>query len=73
MKDNAAFAAKFHYPFPLLCDTDRKVGMTYGACDSPDAEYAARITYVIDPGGKISRVYEKVNASKHPEELLAAL
>jgi thioredoxin-dependent peroxiredoxin len=57
----------------LLCDTDRKIGMMYGACDSPDTEYAPRITYVIDPGGTISRVYEKVNASKHPEELLATL
>lgn len=47
--------------------------MMYGACESKDAEYAARITYVIDAKGRISQVYGKVNASKHPEELLATL
>jgi len=44
--------------------------MAYGACDSPSDEYAKRITYVIDPEGRIKSVYGKVSASKHPEELL---
>ena len=70
---NAAFAKKFDFPFPLLCDTDRDIGMKYGACDSPSAGNAKRITYVIDPEGKISQVYGKVNAAEHPKELLATL
>jgi hypothetical protein len=28
--DNAAFAQKFGFPFLLLCDTDRSLGMAYG-------------------------------------------
>jgi len=71
--DNAAFANKFRFPYPLLCDTSRQMGMTYGACESPDAEYAKRITYVIDPQGNIDQVYGKVNPAKHPEELLHTL
>jgi peroxiredoxin len=47
--------------------------MKYGACDSTSDEYAKRITYVIDPDGKISQVYGKVNAASHPQELLATL
>ena len=70
---NAAFAKKFDFPFPLLCDTDRDIGMKYGACDSASAGSAKRITYVIDPEGKISQVYGKVNAADHPKELLATL
>ena len=70
---NAAFAKKFNFPFPLLCDTDRDIGMKYGACDSPTAGSAKRITYVIDPEGKISQVHGKVNAAEHPKELLATL
>ena len=70
---NAAFAKKFDFPFPLLCDTDRDIGMKYGACDSPSAGNAKRITYVIDPVGNISQVYGKVNAAEHPKELLATL
>jgi peroxiredoxin len=47
--------------------------MMYGACDSPVAENAPRITYVIDSEGRISQVYGKVSAAKHPEELLMTL
>ncbi|MGH9856307.1 MAG: peroxiredoxin [Acidobacteriota bacterium] len=68
--ENAAFADKFSFPFPLLCDTSREVGLLYGACDSIQDEYAKRITYVIDPRGNIKEVYEKVSAAKHSEELL---
>ncbi len=73
VEDNAAFAKKFTFPYPLLCDTSRQIGMAYGACESLDAEYAKRITYVIDPHGKIDQVYGKVSAAKHPEELLHTL
>jgi peroxiredoxin len=47
--------------------------MKYGACDSPSAGSAKRITYVIDAEGKISQVHGKVNAAEHPKELLATL
>ena len=73
MEENAAFAKKFNFPYPLLCDTARAVGLLYGACESADAENAKRITYVIDPNGKVSQVHGKVNASLHPAELLTTL
>jgi len=31
VEDNRKFAEKFKFPFPLLCDTDRKIGLAYGA------------------------------------------
>lgn len=70
---NRAFAEKFAYPFPLLCDVDRKLGLAYGACDTADAEYARRITYVIGPDGRIAQAHPKVSAASHPKELLATL
>ena len=57
----------------MLCDTDRAIGMAYGACDEPTAEYARRITYVIGPDGRIAHVSPKVNPREHPEELLALI
>ena len=45
---NAAFARKFGFDFPLLCDTDRKLGLAYGAADDPGAATARRISYLID-------------------------
>ena len=70
---NAAFAEKFGFNFPLLSDTDRKLGMAYGAADDPSAGSARRISYLIGPDGKIKKAYPKVNAAAHPEEILKDL
>ena len=70
MQDNSAFAAKFGFPFPLLCDTERKLGLACGACDSADAGYAKRISYLIDERGMISKVYPKVSPGEHAAEVL---
>ena len=72
-QENAAFAQKFKYGFPLLCDTERAVGLAYGACDSKEAENARRIAYVIGKDGKIEQVHAKVKADTFPETLLATL
>jgi peroxiredoxin Q/BCP len=68
-----AFAEKFQFNFPLLCDTERTTGMLYGACDDPQAEYARRISYLIDAAGRIEQVFPKVDARTHPATLLASL
>ena len=73
MADNAAFARKFGFGFPLLCDTTRAVGMAYGACEEPTAGAARRVSYLIGPDGKVRKVYPKVNAAAHPEEVLKDL
>ncbi len=73
VEDNAAFANKFGFPFTLLCDTERKLGLAYGACDNPKATYAERISYVIDEQGKILRAYPQVDPRIHAAEVLADL
>jgi peroxiredoxin Q/BCP len=70
---NAAFARKFDFNFPLLCDTDRALGLAYGACDVPDAGFARRISYLIGPDGKIARAYPKVDPKTHPGEVFQDL
>ncbi|RMH44808.1 MAG: peroxiredoxin [Deltaproteobacteria bacterium] len=69
--ENRAFAEKFSFPFLLLCDTDRTIGLAYGAADAPDAGYAKRISYLIGPDGTIERVYESVDVNAHPAQVLA--
>jgi thioredoxin-dependent peroxiredoxin len=44
--------------------------MAYGACDSPDAKTAKRVTYVIGPDGKILKAYPKVSPAEHPAQVL---
>ena len=70
---NRAFREKNAFPFDLLCDEDRSVSMRYGAAKKPGQWFARRISYLIDPEGRIARVYEKVRPGKHPDEVLAAL
>jgi thioredoxin-dependent peroxiredoxin len=71
--ENKAFAEKFSFNYPLLCDTDRKVGIAYGAADDAKASNARRVGVVIDPQGKIREWHAKVNAATFPTEVLARL
>lgn len=72
-EDNAAFKRKFDFPFPLLCDEDRQLGLAFGACDQADAPAAKRITAVIGPDGKVQRMYRNVDAKSHPQQVLQDL
>lgn len=71
--ENAAFAAKFHFPFPLLCDTERALGIAYGAAADPQSAYARRITALVRPDGRLERVFDKVDVRAHPAEVEAAI
>ena len=73
VEENRRFAEKFSFSFPLLCDTDHKIGIAYGAADSPKDEYARRIAYVIDEEGKIAQAHAKVDAASYPAEQLRNL
>jgi thioredoxin-dependent peroxiredoxin len=68
------FCAKEGLNFKLLADTDYKVTTAYGSLTNMGvAKFAARHTFIINPEGKIVRVYEDVNPNKHSEEVLSAL
>ena len=73
VEDNRQFAEKYKFPFPLLCDTGRKIGLAYGAADSAKDEYARRIAYVIDEEGKIAQAHPKVEPAAYPIEQLKSL
>lgn len=73
VEENRAFAEKFDFPYKLLCDVDRAVGLAYGAADSADAEYAKRISYVIDEEGRIQLAYLKVKPDAHLDQILQDL
>jgi peroxiredoxin Q/BCP len=57
----------------LLCDTDRTIGIAYGAASGPKDEYAKRVAYLIDENGKIAEAHGKVDAKNYPKEQLARL
>jgi peroxiredoxin Q/BCP len=68
------FCAKEGLSFTLLSDPDAKVTADYGSVmEYQGAKMSARNTFIIDPQGKIAKVYTKVNPEGHSEEVLAAL
>jgi peroxiredoxin Q/BCP len=69
---NKAFAEKFNFNFPLICDTDRAIGTAYGANVDP-AKGAQRVGVVIDENGRIKEWHERVDARAWPTEVLKTL
>lgn len=72
------FEEKFNLPFTLLADTEKKMVNTYGVWASKKLagrEYMGtlRTSFLINPEGKIAKVYEKVKPELHAEEVLTDL
>ena len=68
-KDNKAFAEKFSFSYPLLCDVNKEIALAYQAIKSADDQYAARISYVIGEDGKILESIESVDTKNHSNDL----
>ena len=73
VEENRAFRAKFDFPYALLCDTDKQLGVACGAAADASAGYPNRITVVIGPDGDVRRVYDAVKPAEHPRQVLDAL
>src|SRR5918993_323641 len=68
------FCAKEGLSFKLLSDTDAKVSEQYGSVmEYNGMKLSARNTFIIDPKGKIAKVFLKVGPAGHSDEVLAAL
>ena len=68
-KDNKAFAEKFSFTYPLLCDVNKDIALAYHAIKSAADQHAARISYVIGEDGKILESIESVDTTNHSNDL----
>ena len=76
VKKHAKFVEKYELPFLLLADENRVVVEQYGVWAKKKfmgREYMGilRTTFLIDPAGKIAKIYENVKPEGHAEEVLA--
>ena len=72
---HAKFAEKYELPFQLLVDADRSIATAYGAWgtkknDGREYEGVIRSTVLIDPQGKVAKVWPRVKPDSHGEEVL---
>ncbi len=77
-KSHEKFAQKFDLPFTLLSDPDRKVIDSYGALQDKSMYGKKfigiqRMSVLVNPKGKIAKIYEKVKPAEHAEEVLKDL
>lgn len=77
-KSHKKFEEKFTLPFTLLADTEKVVANMYGVWKPKKfmgREYLGtlRSSFLINPEGKIVRIYEKVTPALHAEEVLKDL
>jgi peroxiredoxin Q/BCP len=73
-ESHKSFCAKEGLSFKLLSDPDGKVSTMYGSImDYKGTKLAARNTFVIDPGGKIAKVFIGVKPASASEDVLGSL
>jgi peroxiredoxin Q/BCP len=66
------FVAKYHLPFTLISDTDKRIATAYGVLRDTGTA-TNRVTFIIDKNGKIAKIFPRVDVSKHTEEVVTAL
>jgi len=78
VKSHQKFKAKYELPFTLLAD-DEKVALQAYDIWAEKSIYGRkymgveRTTFIIDPDGRIARVFEKVKPAGHAEEVIDSI
>ena len=55
-------------PFDLIADSDKQVSQKFGVLG--DLGFASRITFIVDPEGKIAYVFTNVRVGIHDQEVM---
>ena len=78
VESHQKFADKYGLPYPLLADTDTTVSQLYGVWK--EKNYAGkkymgvnRETFLIDKDGIVRKVWPKVKAAEHAQEVLETI
>lgn len=76
VKKHAKFVMKYELPFTLLSDEQKEVVNLYGVWGKKKfmgREYMGinRVSFLIDPKGKLVKIYDSVKPSEHVAEVLA--
>ena len=78
VKSHEKFAAKYKLPFTILSDEKKEVVRKYGVWGNKkfmgrSYDGTFRTSFLINPAGKIAKIYEKVKPEIHAEEVLMDL
>ena len=70
-ESHAAFARKYNLPFALLADRNGETASRFGSLlNLGVVKVARRNTFLVDPRGKVAKVYLGVNPAKNAQEVM---
>jgi peroxiredoxin Q/BCP len=72
VESHKKFSAKYHLPFPLVSDREKRIAKAYGVLKDTGI-FTNRVTFIIDKSGKIAKIFPKVDVTQHSAEVIAAL
>ena len=71
---HAKFARKYNLPFPLLADNKAETAAQYNSLLNLGlVKFAKRNTFLIDPNGKIAKIYLSASTSRNSIEVIEDL
>ena len=74
IKSHKKFSEKYHLTFPILSDESTEIIKAYNAWGEKkfmghEFEGVLRKTFLINPAGEIAKEYDKVDVTKHAQEI----
>ena len=70
-ESHAAFSRKYNLPFALLADRNGEIASRFGSLISLGVvKFARRNTFLVDPQGKVAKVYLGVNPAKNAQQVM---
>lgn len=78
VESHRKFKEKYDLPYTLLADESHEMAQAYGVWQKKSMfgkKYMgiARTTFLIDPDGRIAKVFDKVNPLGHAADVAAAI
>jgi len=78
VKDQKKFKDKYSLPYPLLADEEKKLCEAFGVLKEKNmygrkTMGIERTSFLIDPKGRIAKIFPRVKPEGHAEEVLASL
>ena len=67
-ESHQAFAEEHELPFPLVADVDQTWATAFGV--AVHGGYAQRVSFLLDAGAKVAKVYPGVDPGVHAREVL---
>ena len=72
-QNHKAFAEKYHLPFSILADPEKRIIRAFGVKTIPVLGFASRVTFLIDRQGIIRKVITDTRTKDHDRQVLEVL